>query len=227
MTDPAPAPAASPPRVKLRVVDILCGTGLALGIIATYVFIALAPSMLKHHGVLLEALDGSDAAIVSGAAFAKIGRQSLALVILAPLCTILLYDVFFWWAGRLWGDKVLGLYTRGKPRLARWTARVERVVRRRGVLALAVGYYLPIPNVIIFVSCGVSGMSLATFLLGDLIGLLLWESLLVGLGWAIGHRAVHIVNVISHYSLIISVGLIVIVMTVAVLRQRRYVASQT
>ena len=80
----------------------------------------LTPSLLAHHGVLLEALAGTNAAIVSGGAFARIGRDSLLLVVLAPLCTIALYDVFYWWAGRLWGNKIVAFYTRGNPRAARW-----------------------------------------------------------------------------------------------------------
>jgi membrane protein DedA with SNARE-associated domain len=105
--------------------------------------------------------------------------------------------------------------------MARWIDRAERFVKRGGVWTLVVGYYLPIPNNLIFLSCGTSGMPLWTFLLGDLVGLLLWESLLVGLGWAIGHPAVHVVDQIGHYSLRITIALIVVIIVVAVVRQRR------
>ena len=206
---------------RSRTADILCGTGIGLGIIASYVFIALTPSLLAHHGILLEALAGTNAAIVSGGAFARIGRDSLLLVVLAPLCTIALYDVFFWWAGRLWGEKIVSFYTRSNPRAARWVARGERVVRRRGIWALAIAYYLPLPNVVIYVSCGVSGMSLWTFILGDVMGTLLWEALLVGLGWAIGHPAVHVVNEIGHYALVLTIALIVVLIAVGAFRGHR------
>jgi membrane-associated protein len=208
-------------RSRLRAADIICGTGLGLGVIATYVFIGLTPSLLAHHGVLLEALAGTNAAIVSGGAFARIGRDSLLLVVLAPLLTILLYDIFYWWAGRLWGAKIVEFYTRSNPRAARWVDKGERIVRRRGIWALVVAYYLPFPNVVIYVSCGVSGMSLWTFLLGDAIGTLLWEGLLVGLGWSIGHPAVHVVNEIGHYSLVVTVALIVGLVALSAVRRRR------
>ena len=208
-------------RSRRRAADIICGTGLALGVVATYVFIGLTPSLLAHHGVLLEALAGTNAAIVSGGAFARIGRDSLLLVVLAPLLTILLYDVFYWWAGRLWGTKIVEFYTRNNPRAARWVDKGERIVRRRGIWALVVAYYLPFPNVVIYVSCGISGMSLWTFLLGDVIGTLLWEGLLVGLGWSIGHPAVHVVNEIGHYSLVLTVALIVGLVLLGAVRRRR------
>jgi membrane-associated protein len=220
MTEIAPPPVEAEPRPALRLVDLSCGVGLALGIVSTYVFLALSPSMLVHHGVLLEALDGSNAAIVGGGAFARVGRDSLLLVILAPLCTIALYDIFYWWAGRLWGSKVAAFYTKNNPRAARWIDRGERIVSRRGIWALAVAYYLPFPNVVIYLSCGVSGMSLTTFLLGDIIGTLLWEALLIGLGWAIGQPAVHVINQIGHYSLVATIALVAIVIAVSVWRRR-------
>jgi membrane-associated protein len=207
------------PRPRPR--ELMCGAGLVFGIVATYVFIALTPSLLAHHGLVLEALAGTNAAIVSGGALARVGRESLLLVVIAPITTIAIYDVFYWWAGNLWGNKVAALYTRNNPRMAKWIDRAERFVRRGGIWTLIVGYYLPIPNNLIFLSCGTSGMPLWTFLLGDLIGLLLWVALLVGLGWAIGHPAVHLIDQIGHYSLRITIALVVILVIVGAVRQRR------
>jgi membrane-associated protein len=226
MTDQIPIDDDTAPHARVSTAEILCGTGVALGIIASYVFIVLTPSLLAHHGVLLEALAGTNAAIVSGGAFARIGRDSLLLVVLAPLCTIALYDVFYWWAGRLWGEKIVAFYTRNNPRAGRWVDRAERIVRRRGIWALAIAYYLPLPNVVIYVSCGISGMSLWTFVLGDVLGTLLWEALLVGLGWAIGHPAVHVVNEIGHYSLVATIALIVILIGLGARRGRRAARQQ-
>jgi len=206
--------------------DICCGVGLGLGIVASYVFIGLTPSLLAHHGLVLEALAGTNAAIVSGGALARVGRTSLALVILAPICTIALYDIFYWWAGRLWGNRVAELYAQHNPRIGRWIHRAEAWVRRGGVWTLAIGYYLPIPNYIIFLACGISGMSVWTFIIGDLIGLMLWVGLLVGLGWAIGHPAVDFVNQVGHYSLWITIGLIAVVVAVASVRGRRLARSR-
>jgi membrane-associated protein len=226
MTDPAPATGPEiEPRPRLSAPDIICGAGIGLGVAATYVFIVLAPSMLAHHGVLLEALDGYNAAIIGGGAFARVGREPLLLVVLAPLLTVALYDVFYWWAGRRWGNRIVALYTANNPRAARWVARGERIVNRRGILALTVAYYMPFPNVVIYVLCGVSEMPLWAFLLGDVIGTLLWVGLLVGLGWSIGHPAVHVVNEISHYSLITTVAIVVGIVAVTSLRYRRRVTA--
>jgi membrane protein DedA with SNARE-associated domain len=231
VTDPAVDPLdadsepAAPPFM-LRPADVCCGLGLAAGIVASYVFIGLTPSLLAHHGLVLEALAGTNAAIVSGGAHARVGDASLALVVLAPICTILLYDIFYWWAGVLWGHRVAEFYAANNPRVGKWIVRAESWVRRGGVWTLVVGYYLPIPNNVIFLACGTSGMPVWVFLVGDLIGLMLWVGLLVGLGWAIGHPAVHFVNQIGHYSLWITIALVVVIVAGASLRARRMVGRR-
>jgi membrane protein DedA with SNARE-associated domain len=212
-------------KPAVRTSTVLCGAGLGVGVLATYVLIALTPSLLAHHSVLLEALNGSTTAVVTGGALARVGRTSLLVVAAAPLVTILTFDVFYWWAGRLWGSRVAEFYARHNPRAGRWIDRAERLVRRGGIWTLAVGYYLPVPNTLIYLSCGVSEMALGTFLLGDLIGLLLWEALLISLGWAIGRPAVHVVNSIGHYSLLVTVGVIVLLVVIGGLRQRRRVSE--
>ncbi|HWB68147.1 MAG TPA: VTT domain-containing protein [Mycobacteriales bacterium] len=210
--------------------EVLCGAGLAAGIAGSYALAAVTPELLKHHVVLLETLSGGITSIVTAGAFAHVGRVSLLAAVLAPLCTVLIYDVFYWWAGQLWGETVIAKILDRSPPWKRWVGRAERAIRRRGVLVLFVSYYLPIPNAAIDVACGLAEMPLWQFVIGDAVGLVLWEGLLVGLGWAIGHRAVHIVNVVNHYSLWITLGVIVLVVVIAqvrlALQQRRRRALQ-
>jgi membrane protein DedA with SNARE-associated domain len=214
----------SPPTAEVRrrvaTADVVCGTGLALGIIAGYVFIPLTPKLLAHHTELLEALRGSTTAIVSGGALARVGRASLLIVILAPLCTVLLYDVFYWWAGKRWGNQIIDFYAKNNPRTARWIRRAEQIVRRRGIWALVVSYYVPLPTVVIFLACGTSGVPLWLFIVGDVVGLLLWEALLVSLGWAVGHPAVHVIDEIGHYSTRITIALVVAIVVISIVRAR-------
>jgi membrane protein DedA with SNARE-associated domain len=211
-------PPVEPPRRRITPADIVCGVGLALGVLAAYASIALTPKLLAHHSELLEALRGSTAAIVSGGAFARVGRDSLVIVILAPLCTIALYDVFYWWAGRRWGNHIVAFYAQNNPRTARWLTRAEDLVRRRGIWALIASYYIPLPTFLIFIACGTSGLSLGLFILGDAIGLLLWEALLISLGWSFGHPAVHVIDQINHYSTRVTIGLVVAIVLFSIVR---------
>ena len=51
-------------------------------------------------------------------------------------------------------------------------------------------------------------MRLVTFLVLDLIGVLLWAGLLGGLGYALGHHAVVAARAISHYSWWFTIGIV-------------------
>src|SRR4051794_40845381 len=83
-----------------------CAALILGGIGASYVLNLLTPSLLAHHALLLEALSGNIASIVIGGAQARTGQSPLLLVLVAPLVGIVLYDVAWWWAGRLWGNAV-------------------------------------------------------------------------------------------------------------------------
>jgi len=209
----------TPPR-RITIGDVLCAAGLVIGMVTSYTLIALSPRLLAHHAILLEALNGSTVAIVTGGAMVRVGRDPLFLVAVAPLITVVTYDVFFWWAGRRWGNSIAGFYTRNNPRAARWIARAERLVHKYGIWALMANYYLPIPNFVIFLACGTSGLPLWMFVLGDLIGLLAWEALLIGLGWGVGHPAVHVVDQISHYSTRVTIAVIAVIVIGSALRRR-------
>lgn len=180
--------------------DVACAGALAASTAAGYVLAGLTPALLRHHVLLLEALTGSTVAIVTAGALSRTGRLLLPLAVLAPLAAIAFYDVVLWWAGRRWGTALVTQYTRRRPRAARRLDRAETLVRERGVLALAVAYYLPVPNALVYLFAGTSGMRLRTFLVGDALGVLLWETLLLGLGWGLGRRAVDVVSAVDRHA---------------------------
>ena len=64
-------------------------------------------------------------------------------------------------------------------------------------------------------------MSLRRFLLFDVVGMLAWIGLIVGLGYAIGHPAVRLAKTISHYGLLVTIALVAIALAIAMLGARR------
>ena len=88
---------------------------------------------------------------------------------------------------------------------------------------MLVSCFLPIPRAIIFVIVGWAGMRLVTFLVLDLIGVLLWAGLLAGLGYALGHSAVVAAKTVSHYSLWFTIGIVALTVLLTVRSQRRSV----
>jgi len=201
-------------------VDILCWAGIMLSGVFYWATLPFRASLVGTHPVTLELLNGSTEAIVAGAAFARVGHGSLVLVVLAAVVGLVKFDPLFWWAGRLWGERVIALLGGKRNRGAKYMDRVHRWGRKFTWPAVIVSPFLPIPSAIIFVIAGWAGMRLLTFIILDIIGTLLWVGTLAGLGYALGHHAVVVAQTVSHYGLWISIGLIVVVVFFQVRAQR-------
>ena len=217
----APAGEKVPPGPSTRrLAEIACVTAIVAKSAFALALLPLTPSLLGTHPVLLEALRGSTSAMASGGAFARVGDASLVLAVLAPLPTLLFATPFFWWAGRLWGPKAASTLVGGHPNAENWAQRSGAHLERFGGLAVALAPFLPVPSALIYAAAGWTGMSLRRFLIFDLFGMLAWIGLIVGLGYAIGHPAVHVAKAISHYGLLITIALVAIALAIAVLRAR-------
>jgi membrane protein DedA with SNARE-associated domain len=212
-------------RARRRRAEIACVSGIAFKTIFALVLLPLTPSLLGTDPVLLEALRGSTSGMASAGAFARVGEASLVLAILAPLPTLIFATPFFWWAGRLWGPRAAATLGGGHPNAERWAQRSGAYLERFGGLTVTVAPFLPIPSSFVYAAAGWTGMSLRRFLVFDLIGMLAWIGLIVGLGYAIGHPAVQVAKAISHYALLATIVVVAVAFAVGVLRARRAAAD--
>jgi membrane-associated protein len=206
-------------------------TTIAL-LIGLYVAYALAlwplvPALIGSHPLLLEIVSGSTLAEVTVGAHSRLGELPLWLAVLAGVPGSMMFDWVFWWAGRRWGDRALHLMLgqdsspRGVARREARSARLERMAERFGPAAVVLAYYLPLPSLLIYVAAGLSGMRLRTFLALDVVGTLLWVGPVVGLGYAVGKPAVDVVHRIDHYSTLLTIAVVLLVIGVQVRRRRR------
>jgi membrane-associated protein len=200
--------------------DIVCWAGIVLSGIFYWAMLPFRASLVGTHPVLLELLNGSTEAIVSAAAFARIGHGSLIVALLAAVPGLMKFDPLYWWAGRLWGERVIALLSGRRNRGAKYMGRVQRWGRKFTWPAVVISQFLPIPTAIIYVIAGWAGMRLVTFIILDVIGTLLWAGMLVGLGYELGHHAVVVAQAISHYGLWISIALVVVIVFFQVRSQR-------
>jgi membrane protein DedA with SNARE-associated domain len=178
----------------------------------------LVPALIGSHPVLLEVVSGSTLAEVTVGAHSRLGELPLWVAVVAGVPGSMMFDWVFWWAGLRWGDRALHLFLgrdpspRGVARREARSARLEQMAKRFGPAAIVLAYYLPLPSLLIYAAAGLSGMRLRTFLTLDVVGTLLWVGPIVGLGYAIGKPAVDVVHRIDHYStLLIIVGVVVVI----------------
>ena len=191
-----------------RAADIICWAGITLGGIYYLVLLPFRAELVGTHPVLLEVLNGSTEAIVTAAAFARIGHGTLLVVLLAAIPGLMKFDPLFWWAGRLWGERAITLIGGRRSRGQLYVSRVKRWGRKFTWPAIVLALFLPIPNAIIYIIAGWAGVSLITFLVLDLIGSMLWAGLLAGLGYALGHHAVVVAQAVSRYGLWFSIAIV-------------------
>src|SRR5215475_15016680 len=166
---------------KPRTADILCWLGIVFSGLFFWVLLPVRVSLVGTHPVVAELLNGSTESIISAAAFARAGDGTMAVVLLAAIPGLMKFDPVYWWAGRLWGERFI-MALPGSRRVAKHMARVQQAGRKFTWPAVVVGCFLPIPRAIVCVVAGWAGMRLVTFLILDLIGVVLWASLLAGLG---------------------------------------------
>jgi membrane-associated protein len=208
---------------KPRAADILCWLGIALSGLFYWVLLPLRVSLAGTHPVVAELLNGGTESIISAAAFARAGDGTLAVVVLAAIPGLMKSDALYWWAGRLWGERLI-MVLPGSRRVAKHMARVQRAGPKFTWPAVVVSSFLPIPRAIIYVIAGWAGMRLVVFLILDLIGALLWAGLLAGLGYTLGHHAVVAATAISRYSWWFTIGIATLSVLSIVRSQRRLTA---
>jgi membrane protein DedA with SNARE-associated domain len=207
---------------KPRRVDVLLWAGITLSGIYYLALLPFRASLVGTHPVLLEVLNGSTEAIVSGAAFARVGHGSLTVVLLAAIPGLMKFDLLYWLAGRLWGERIILLLSGRRKHGPRFMARVQRWGWKFTWPAVVVAPFLPVPNVIVYATAGWAGMSWVTFLVLDAIGSLLWAGMLAGLGYSLGQHAVTVAQTVSRYGLWISIGIVVLIVIGQVRNSRRH-----
>jgi membrane-associated protein len=195
----------------------------AIGASALYalILLPLVPSLVGSHPALLEILRGSMTSIVTMGALARTGDASLVVALCAGIPALIAFDWAYWWAGRRWGERGIQMISGRHRRGAKHAARAHRLMERWGPAAVVLAYVLPVPTALVDMAAGWSGMRLAVFIVCDIIGALLWASLLVALGYGLGQSAVDVAHKIAHYSLYLTIAIIVGIVVSQGLRANR------
>jgi membrane-associated protein len=206
-----------------QVADRIIVAGIALSGLYGLALLPLFALLGSSHPALLELVRGSTASIINMGARANVGQTSFALAVLLGVPSVMMFDWVFWWAGRRWGERVfVWLLGRDDAKAKRRLARMRALERRFGPSAVVLAPVLPIPSVLIYAAVGDGGMRLATFLVLDVAGALLWTGLLATLGYQLGQRAVDVTDAVTHYSLWATLALIAAVVAVQAMRAQAH-----
>ena len=196
---------------EARARDVICLTVIMLSGFYGLAMIPLTPRLISTHPLLLELLAGSNSSTVAGGAFAAVKSSvELGFVVLAALLGMMKFDLFFWWAGNMWGHRIIQLFAGRSRRAAKFARRAESVSPRWAGVAVLLAAFLPVPSPLVYAVAGWVGLPLLWFVICDVIGTAAWASLLASLGYILGDDGVRAAGLVSRYALITIIVLVVV-----------------
>src|SRR5262249_60016720 len=194
--DPAREGAEAPHRGRWRpwhgrprVRGGLCALAITVSAGSPIVAIPLTPALISSHPVLLELLTGSTSSIMAAGAYSGVdSKLQLALVVVAALPGIMRFDWVYWWAGRLWGHRIVERLGQRSPRMARLAGLAETRGRRWAGPLVALAAFLPGgASVAVYAAAGWTGLPLLAFVPWGTLGSAAWISI-VALGGYLPRR---------------------------------------
>jgi len=194
-----------------RTSDVLCALAIVVSGVYAVATIPLVPALIASHPVLLELLTGSTSSIMAAGAFSDVeSKLQLALVVVAALPGIMRFDWVFWWAGRLWGHRIVERLSHSSPRMARLAGLAEARGRRWAGPLVALAAFLPSgASTAVYAAAGWAGLPLLAFVLWDTLGSAAWISVVALGGYLLGSTGVTLAGLVSRYALVTTCVLVV------------------
>ncbi|MGL5816172.1 MAG: DedA family protein [Phycicoccus sp.] len=218
-----PDPAETADQRRVRLAKRWCLAAFGLLVVYGFALRPFRPLMLSSP-LLLSAVTGSRTAVVVLGAFVAAGRVDVwwPWIVLASV-SVVKFDLVFWWAGRLWGDRVVDLFRGRSLRSGRFAARgFELISRWRSPTIVATWLVPVIPQPVVYAAAGASGMRLWSFLLVDLSGAFVTRCVYFWLGYRLGEPVLDVLDTIDDYALWFTFALIGSTIAAAVFRSLRH-----
>jgi membrane-associated protein len=187
-----------------RTSDVLCTLAIAVSAVYAVGTIPLTPALISSHPVLLELLTGSTPSIMAAGAFSDVdSKMQLVVVFVAALPGMMRFDWVYWWAGRLWGHRIVENLGQRSPRSAAMARMVEARGRRYAGPLVALAAFLPDgASTAVYAAAGWAGLPLLWFIFFDTIGSAAWTVLLGVCGYWLGSDGVTMANLVSRYTFV-------------------------
>jgi len=195
-----------------RASDVLCALAIAVSGVYAVATIPLVPELISTHPVLLELLTGSTSSIMAAGAYSDVETKlQLALVVVAALPGIMRFDWVFWWAGKLWGHRIVERLGNRSPRMARLAGLAEARGRRWAGPLVALASFLPSgASTAVYAAAGWAGLPLLAFVLWDTLGSAAWVSVVAIGGYLLGSNGVALAGLVSRYATVTICVLVVL-----------------
>ncbi len=155
---------------------------------------------------------------VSGMLAAQIHTPLWTLIFLSVLAGLVGCSVCYW-VGRC-GDRVLKRLLRRFPKMARQFEKTCDWQRKYGTLAVMIGRVIPIFRTYISFVSGIIRQSYGVFLLFSSVGIAVWNTLLLSLGYFLGESANGLIPMLKRCLILLAL-LVLAAVAVRLFRKRK------
>jgi membrane-associated protein len=190
-----------------RARDLICFLAITVSWLYGLAMIPLMPTLIATHPLLLEIISGSNPAIVAAGSFSGVKNKLALAVVIVGALPGMKFDWVVWWAGRLWGRRIVETLGRHSRRTAAIAARAEQRGTRFARPAVLLSALVPVCTAPVYAAAGWVGLPLLPFMVLDAIGCATRASLLATSGYLLGSRGVAVANLVARYALV-SVGVL-------------------
>jgi membrane protein DedA with SNARE-associated domain/rhodanese-related sulfurtransferase len=159
--------------------------------------------------------------LVVAGGLAVAGQISWPAALAAAIVANILGDGLWFWAGRLYGYRVLKLLCRISLSPDSCVRQSEAFILRWGGSSLIAAKFVPGVSVVAPPMAGALGMSLVAFLGFETLAAAIWASLFLGIGWIFADQIQRVMDLLSTLGVVAVVALLVIVAVYLALRYWR------
>ena len=184
------------------------------GLIAMFLFIALEYACLPLPSEVVLPLSGA-MAVSSG--------RPLVLVIIISVVAGLLGSMLCYSIGYSGGNAVLDKIMNDYPKSRKGIESTRRFYRQYATISVGIGRIIPLFRTYISFMAGITKQNLSTFLLASSLGILVWNSILITLGYWLAERWTDVMGYYDQGKWFILGGAVVVIAFVGLkkLRQRK------
>jgi membrane protein DedA with SNARE-associated domain/rhodanese-related sulfurtransferase len=144
--------------------------------------------------------------MAAGAISARGGMRASIIVILAVVACIAADWIWFWF-GRRWGSQAIRLLCRLAADPRKCSSNAHEKFRRYGLSVLCVAKFFPGVDGVIPPLLGAEGVSLAGFLVLDVVGSFLWSASYVGLGYIFSNQLDLAIGWAQHFGTALAIAI--------------------
>lgn len=147
--------------------------------------------------------------------------MNLASVIFISILGGILGSIINYYLGYKLGNPLIDFLKRKYPKTKKSIKASYKWITKYDKISVMISRLVPLARTFISIVAGVIKMNIVVFLLYSTIGIGIWNTILIGMGYILGNNMILIENILSKYSILI--GVIVAIIFVYLIKKNKII----